>query len=171
MKHNPELILNLAKKYKDNENVRVVVISEGPGADWLRVNSEGQELGNLVIKDFQPFKEMGNVLSSADVLMVILESDAGDFSVPSKTLTYLLANRPILAAMPEKNLAAQIIQNYDCGIVVDSTDNDNFLQSADRLYLDSTMRDKFGVNGRNYAENNFEIGDIVDRFEGFLNSF
>jgi len=35
MKHNPELILRLARRFRGIANVRVVVISEGVGADWL----------------------------------------------------------------------------------------------------------------------------------------
>ena len=40
------------------------------------------------------------MLASADVLVALLETDAGAFSVPSKVLTSLSAGRPILAAIP-----------------------------------------------------------------------
>ena len=36
-------------------------------------------------------------------------TEAGAFSVPSKTLTYLCAARPILAAVPPQNAAAHLV--------------------------------------------------------------
>ena len=49
---------------------------------------------------YQPFGRLSEVLASADVLVALLESDAGAYSVPSKVLTYLAAGRPILGAIP-----------------------------------------------------------------------
>jgi len=42
------------------------------------------------------------------VLLVVLDKSAGAFSVPSKTLSYLCAARPILGLMPDENLAAHL---------------------------------------------------------------
>ena len=35
LKHNPALLLQLAKHYEENEAICIVVISEGLGAQWL----------------------------------------------------------------------------------------------------------------------------------------
>ena len=35
MKHNPDLLLQLGSQYRQDPNVRIVVISEGIGAEWL----------------------------------------------------------------------------------------------------------------------------------------
>ena len=59
---------------------------------------------------FQPYEVLPEVLASADVLLAILEPEAGVFSVPSKVLSYHCAGRPILAAIPAENLAARIIE-------------------------------------------------------------
>ena len=40
MKHNPNLLLQLAARLRDHEDVRVVVISEGKGAQWLKEQKE-----------------------------------------------------------------------------------------------------------------------------------
>ena len=64
----------------------------------------------LMLLPFQPYEVLPEVLASADVLIAILEPDAGVFSVPSKVLSYHCAGRPILAAIPAENLAARIIE-------------------------------------------------------------
>jgi len=108
------------------------------------------------------------MLASADVLMAILEPEAGVYSVPSKVLTYLCAGRPLLAAMPSENLAARTIAAQDAGLVVAPDDAQGFAGAASRLHDDPAIRTTLGCNGRRYAEATFDIHKIGDRFEVIL---
>ena len=167
LKHNPDLLLQLALSRPD---ASVVVVSQGRGADWLLDRKAEMIVPNLRILGFQPFDRMGEVLSSADVLVAVLEPDADVFSVPSKVLTYLCAARPVLLAVPAGNLAARIVERNGCGIVVAPTDTDAFLDAASRLLRDADARDRMGTAARAYAERTFEIERITSRFERVLES-
>ena len=134
MKHNPNLLLGVAEKFQDRDDVRVVVISEGMGADWLKEQKKAKGLQNLLLLGYQPFEQLPQVLASGDVLTGVLEEDAGIFSVPSKVLTYLCAKKPILLAVPEVNLAARIIREEKAGLTVEPSDDAGFLQAAETLY-------------------------------------
>jgi glycosyltransferase involved in cell wall biosynthesis len=142
----------------------VVVISEGLGADWLREKKHEHHLSNLELFDFQPFAQMPDVLGSADVLLAILEPDAGIYSAPSKVLTYLCAERALLLAIPPENLSAQIVSQHSAGLVVPPQHVLDFLQAADRLLTDTELRQTCARNGRAYAENTFDIARIGDLF-------
>lgn len=168
MKHNPALLLELALRFRDEPHIAVVVISEGPGADWLDRNRRDRGLGNLRILPFQPFARFPEVLASGDLLVAILEPDAGVFSVPSKVLSYLCAARPLLAAMPGENLAARIIRRHDIGRVVEPDDLAGFAAAAADLLADPGAAAASGANARAYAESRFRIGDIGARFETIL---
>jgi glycosyltransferase involved in cell wall biosynthesis len=166
LKHNPTLLLRLAERFRNNAAVRVVVISEGLGADWLRDNAAG--LSSLILLPYQPFEKLPEVHASADVLVAILEPDAGAFSVPSKISSYLCAGRPILAALPPENLSARIIAKAQAGIAVSPGDEAGFLAAADRLAGEATARARFGNNALDYAAKTFDIRAIGDRFESIL---
>ncbi len=168
MKHNPELLLNLALRWKDDDSVRVVAITEGIGGDWLRAKKTEHNLEGLVILPYQPFEEFPDVLASADVLVAILEPDAGVFSVPSKVLTYLCAGRAILLAVPPENLAARIVARNKAGIVVPPTAPTAFVHEAAKLLDNVEKRDAASRNARAYAEATFDIEQITDRFERIL---
>ena len=168
MKHNPELLRLLARQYQDDPAVRVVVISEGPGADYLQRRKAVEGLDNLLLLPFQVFTEMPDVLGSADVLVTVLEADAGVFSVPSKVLTYHTAERAILGAMPAKNLAAHIIQVERSGLCVAPDNSAAFLQAASTLRKDPALRESLGRNARAYAEREFDLAKITDRFEALF---
>lgn len=168
MKHNPDLLLQLALALRDRADVRVVVVSQGLGADWLAQQKTALGLDNLLLFDFQPFECLPDVLGTADVLLAILEPDAGVFSVPSKVLTYLCAQRPLVLAVPPENLAAQIVADHEAGLTVSPTDAPAFVAAAQRLLNDPGERDRMGHNARRYAEATFDLDAITDAFEQIL---
>jgi len=166
LKHNPDLLLQLAKRYRDRSDVRVVVNSEGLGSDWLREHGRG--LSNLVLLPFQPFERLPQVLATGDVLISVLEPDAGIFSVPSKVLTYLSAGRPVLGAIPAENLAARIILRNEAGLIAPPDDTHAFLAAAGKLAEDAALRARLGKNALDYAARTFDIDAITARFAGLL---
>ena len=168
LKHNPDLLLQLAVRFRDRQDVRVVVISEGPGWEWLRRRAAEERLENLLTLGYQPYRRLPEVLASGDVLLVILEAEAGEFSVPSKVLSYHCAGRALLAALPRGNLAASVIRRAGSGVVVDPDDAAGMMAAAERLLADTGLRARFGAGARAYAERTFDIASIGDRFEDVL---
>lgn len=167
MKHNPGLLLELAKRFQDHPDVRILVVSEGIGAEWLKRESGGK-MDNLIILPYQPFAELPEVLATGDVLVGILEPDAGSFSVPSKTLSYLCAGRPLLLSIPQENLAAQITRGEEAGLTVAPHDVEGLITAARKLHDSPDLRQRFGNNARVYAEKTFPITKIAGVFEQIL---
>jgi glycosyltransferase involved in cell wall biosynthesis len=168
MKHNPQLLVDLAQEFGGQDQLRVVVISEGLGADFLAEQKQKLGLDNLILLGFQSFEQLPQVQGAADVLMAILEPDAGVFAVPSKVLTYLCAKRPLLLAVPLENLAARIVAENRAGVVGDPGDSQAFVQGARQLLQDQELRDEMAANGWRYAEKRFDIEKIADRFEEII---
>jgi len=170
MKHNPNLLLKLALSFQGHPDIRLVVITEGMGADYLKEKKIEHSLENLVLMPFQSFENLPMVLASADVLLAILEPDAGVFAVPSKVLTYLCAERPLLLAVPFENLAARIVKKNEAGICVGPDDIDALIKFSEKLVRDGKLRERLGKNARKYAENTFNIEKITDKFEGIFDN-
>lgn len=166
MKHDPAMLLELARRHRHDPDVRVVVISEGIGADWLR--REGGDLPNLIVMPYQPFEELPQVLATGDVLVGLLDNEAGSFSVPSKTLSYLCAARPLLLSVPSSNLAARITRDHGAGLTVEPGDLDGFLAAAANLHGSAALRGSLSENARGYAEATFPIEEKADVFERIL---
>lgn len=168
MKHNPGLLLDLAESLRERLDARVVVVSEGKGADWLRDSARSLQIPGLMVLPFQEPERLPDLLACGDVLVAILESDASEFSVPSKVLTYLCAGRAILLAVPARNLAARTVVEADAGLVVPPCDPVAFLAAANAMYGDSALRHRMSARGRAYAESAFPIARIADAFESVL---
>lgn len=163
-KHDPDILAQLARDGGDD--LDVVVVGFGVGAD--RLATQAADLPNLTVLPLQPFADFPEVLASADVLVAVIEVDAGEFSVPSKVLSYLCAGRPIVLAAPADNLAARIVVEAGAGIVVPPEDTRGFVSAVQSVLADDQTSLKMGKAGRAYAERTFDLERVTGRFETLL---
>jgi colanic acid biosynthesis glycosyl transferase WcaI len=170
LKHDPRIFLELANALCERHaDARVVVISEGQGRDMLEEERDRLQLSNLMLLDYQPYYSLPDVLASADVLVTVLEPDAGRYSVPSKVLSYLCAARPVLGVMPVENEAADTLVTSGGGVVVPPEDREEAITRLLDLLEAPEKRANMGAAGRRYAEETFDIASIAARFESVLN--
>lgn len=168
LKHDVTKILAVAQAMLERPNAVLIVTSEGFSADWLAGEVRRLGLTNVRVLPFQPFEAYPDVLGSADVLIAILERDAGKFSVPSKVLSYLCAERAIVLSAPKTNLASRIVKKSGAGVAVAVDDIKGFTNSVLRMLDDPAGRNSAAYNGRSYAEQTFDIASIGSRFEAIL---
>jgi len=164
MKHDPMLLLRLADAFADDPEVLIVVTCAGSGAELLSRLLADAPRTNVRLLPLQPIGQFPDVLGSADVLIGLLESDAGRFSIPSKVLSYLCAGRAVLLSAPEQNLAAHTVREAQAGLVVSATDLAGFIQGARRLRTESILRQTCAAGGRAYALAHFTIPKVTQRF-------
>ncbi|MEQ8370890.1 MAG: glycosyltransferase family 4 protein [Alphaproteobacteria bacterium] len=167
LKHDPAIRADLADDLA-GDNAVVAVVSEGRGRDWLEQEKARRGLEGLRLFDFAPAFSFSDVLASGDVLLAVLEHDAGAFSVPSKVLSYLCAGRPILATLPTENLAARRLLESGAGVVVAPGERLAMADQARRLMADQAQRIAMGKAGRAFAEQAFDMDRIGQRFEALL---
>jgi len=163
MKHKPELLLELASYFQACDDVIIVVIAEGAGADWLKKNASHLRSGTLKLLPFQPYERLSEVLASSDVLITLLDEGCGEFAVPSKTLAYLCAARPQLLAAPRNNLAGEVVRCAGAGEVVAPAAAD-FIAAAKHLLKNAQLCHEYAAQARVYAERTFNIDQIAQRF-------
>jgi glycosyltransferase involved in cell wall biosynthesis len=173
LKHDPGVLLALARHLQAGEaraaaDVRLVVVSEGIGAEALARARAAEGLDRLVLLPFQPFTALPEVLAAADVLLALLDAEAGVYCVPSKVLTNLCAGRPQVVSMPPENRSAEVIVESGGGVLVPPGDARALIAAVDRLLADPAGRDRLGRAARAYAETAFAIGPIADAFEAEL---
>lgn len=171
LKHNPALLVRLAAAVAERGvPVDLVVVNEGPAEAVLR--EEAERLGvSLTLLPFQPYERLPEVLGTGDVLVVLLEQDAGAFSVPSKTLSYLCAGRPVLGLVPAENLAADLIVRAD-GEVLPPVEDSIATAAAwvAGILADGEAAERAGRRARELAEEEFALDRCADRFESILSS-
>ena len=167
MKHDPALLLRLAHTLDASGAGRLVVVSEGDGADWLAAR-HGEVASALTLLPFQPFEAFPDVLGTGDVMVAVLEPGASAVSVPSKVLAYLCAGRPTVLSVPAGNLAARTVTGAGAGLATRPGDAPAFSAAVLGLLRDDGRRAAMGGAARAYAEAAFSLDRVADRFEAVL---
>ena len=170
LKHDPGLLLQICDTFGGDEQVEVVVVAAGVNAEKLKLLNEAKPRKNLRILPLQSAEDFPNVLGTADVLVALLESDAAEFSVPSKLLSYLCAGRPIILSAPGKNLATQVLNESQGGIAVEALETSDLIAAARQLRQEPATCQHMANAGRQYAQQHFEIENIADHFEQVFRS-
>ncbi len=169
LKHNPALLVRLARSVLDaGHPVRLVVVNEGLATESIRREAERLDV-DVTLLPYQPYERLSEVLGSGDVLVVLLDLEAGAFSVPSKTLSYLCAGRPVVGLMPAENLASDLVTRAG-GLVAapdDSVLPDAAAWIADVLN-DPDRKERIGAESRALAEQQFALERCANRFEELL---
>jgi len=164
MKHRPELLLALARHLEVRGRGQLVVNAGGAGAEWLVENAGAIGEDVLKILPLQDYERLSEVMGASDVLIGLLDSDAGEFAVPSKVLSYLCAGRAIILAAPRENYAAFVVKTAGAGIVVSPDSSGDLVEAASHLMENADIRARYAANARTFAEKSFGITAIADRF-------
>ncbi|MBO7939960.1 glycosyltransferase family 4 protein [Streptomyces sp. S9] len=171
LKHNPELLVQLAERLRGRGcPVRLVVVNDGPAVPVLREAAAARGV-ELTLLPFQPYERLPEVLGTGDLLVVLLGADAGEFSVPSKTLSYLCAGRPVLGLMPAGNLAAHLLRQAGSAVFApEESALDEASVWAAGILSDPARAEALGKESRALAEREFALEDCASRFEDILRS-
>jgi colanic acid biosynthesis glycosyl transferase WcaI len=164
MKHRPELLLALARYLETIDNACLIVVAGGTGADWLRENGQAVRKDVLTLLPFQPYNKISEVMGASDVLIALLDSEAGAFAVPSKVLSYLCAGRPLIVAAPRENHAVAVVESASAGVVISPDGPEELVNAAKSLIENAELRARYASNARAYAIETFDIARITDRF-------
>ena len=169
LKHNPALLVALAARVREQgKDVRLVVVNEGDAVEVVRAEAARRDVP-LTLLPFQPYERLPEVLGSGDILLVLLEQQAGAFSVPSKTLSYLCAGRPVLGLIPSENLAAELVHEAGGYVAAPREDAlDGAAAWAAEVLDDAERRHEIGEAARELAEREFALAECTDRFETIL---
>ncbi|MEV7003419.1 glycosyltransferase family 4 protein [Streptomyces sp. NPDC093982] len=169
LKHNPVLLVRLAETLREQgERVRLVVVNDGPAVPVIKEAAAARGV-ELTLLPFQPYERLPEVLGAGDVLVVLLTADAGEFSVPSKTLSYLCAGRPVLGLMPADNLAAKLLRR--AGSPVFAPEESSLSDAATwvrEVLNDPARAESLGKESRALAEREFALEGCASRFEEIL---
>lgn len=169
LKHTPELLPMLAARVQElGVDVRLVVVNTGPAEPVVRETAEQLQVP-LTYLPFQPYERLPEVLGSGDVLVVLLEKSSGAFSVPSKTLSYLCAGRPVVGLMPAENLAAQLLERAGCAVhEPDESGVDDAAKWVIEALSSPAVEAGLQRSTRDLAEQEFSLERCADRFERVL---
>lgn len=143
----------------------LVFLLVGDGADRANAEAMASGLPNVRFLPMQPKELYPSVLAAADACLVTLRPEVATPVVPSKLLTIMAAERPVLASMPLAGDAPRLIEESGAGIACEAGDARSLADAVLYLTRNRNTAAKMARNGRRFAEQHFSRTACVRQFE------
>jgi colanic acid biosynthesis glycosyl transferase WcaI len=165
-----EQALEAAGLLAGDREVVFVVVGEGLKKDSLKEKAAALGLANALFLPFVPYPELPALLASSDVLLVPLDREKSDLSVPSKLYTFMAAGRPILGLASADSEVAILLRENDCGLAA-SPDDPAAIAAAVRTLKDEPERRRaLGAHARDYVVSRFAKDTVLRSYDALLKS-
>ncbi|OGW53482.1 MAG: hypothetical protein A2Y81_13560 [Nitrospirae bacterium RBG_13_43_8] len=165
-----ENMIEVAHLLKEDDDILFAVVGEGMKKKNLMEKVGNLKLSNVQFIPFQPQEDLPYLLASSDVLIVPLDIDKSQLSVPSKLSNFMATGRPVLGLAHEDSETAKVINESKCGVCVSPDRVDEIAKAIVDLKNSKDLRGTFGKNGRQYAETHFAKEKVLDVYENLMRS-
>jgi colanic acid biosynthesis glycosyl transferase WcaI len=111
-------------------------------------------------------EHLGELLGLADIHLLPQRADAADLVMPSKLTGMLASGKSVVAtATADTELGYVITDDAKCGLIVPPENGSALAEAIIQLSQDSESRQRYGKNGRQYAEHKLSKDQILKTFE------
>lgn len=150
---NIEIIVDAARKLKDNPKIEFVIFGKGGLEDEIKQTKAKEQLDNLKILPLQPYERVAKVYGLGHVCIVACKPGLGGAAMPSKTWSIMSSGRAVLANFDEGELK-EIVENNHCGAFTKAGDLEGFVSTIENLSQHPEQCAEMGVNGRQFILEN-----------------
>ena len=140
----------------------------GEGNQRAMLEAMAGDVPSISFMPFQPEADVPDILAAADVLLISERSSVVDMSLPSKLTSYLIAGRPIVAAIRSEGATATELKKSAAGIVVAPDDPDELLGAVAHLSEMPDLARAYAEAGRRYAVENLGRQPALALADAFL---
>lgn len=155
-----ETIIKAAKKMI-NKPVHFHIV--GGGTDLNRIKEIADGLNNITFYGRKPVEEMIDYYSMADAMLITMCGDPVlSLTLPGKVQSYMAAGKPIIGAIDGET--AEVIRNAQCGYCGKADDVEGLVHNIE-LFMNSTDKEKMGLNARAFYDEYFAKEKFMDKLE------
>jgi len=163
-----ERILEAADLLRDNPDILFIIVGEGLKKESLLKKASKLNLPNVRFMPFLPYDDLPYLLASSDILLVPLDTDKAEISVPSKLYSFMAAGRPILCLANRESETARIVRETNCGVHVIPEDVSRIKDIIQELKNSDESRKSMARSARAYVLDNFSKEKILKIHEDLI---
>lgn len=155
--HDIEFLLEIAKSFKDNDNVQFQFIGEGFKKYLVEKTVNEHSLKNVYFSGYVSKDELQDSLAMADLGVIAQLPLQERVCYPSKLLGILSSGKPVFAVCsPESEMAKMILEN-DLGYVIKNGDINDAVNKINLILQDKEKLIDKGRNSFNYLNKNLTL--------------
>lgn len=167
--HDLETVVKAAASF-DERDVRFLIIGEGDNKESLVSLAENLGVRGSTVEflPYQPWDDLPDSLTSADVSVVTVQDGFEGVCVSSKIYTAMAAGMPILCIAKSFDDESRLVESFDMGIQVEPGDVDGIVDAVNTWRADDALREEQGGRARQALEANFTKDKCLDQYYRLL---
>ncbi len=154
-------LIEALSSYHGDRRVFFCVVGNGTEYAALESAIAQRGLDNVRLRPALPKEEYDGLLACSDVGLVFLHEGFTVPNIPSRTLDYMQAGLPVLAAVDSATDFCSIVENAGFGLTGVSGDLAAFRRNVEAL-MDEPGRRSMGLAGRAFLERNWTAAHACD---------
>ncbi len=162
-------ILIDAARHSPDSRIRIVICGEGAQRDELAAAVRNYGLRNVTMLPLQSDVHYREMLVDADICVITQQRGSGGFFFPSKLLTTLAWEKPVLTVADEESELVRALREGGFGINVEPGEPDKLAQALQQLSADRSRLKSYAEAGRRYVDR-FEMERVLKEFVMELDS-
>lgn len=169
---NYKTIIELAKRLKDDEDIVLQMIGDGPAKELFMAEARENNLTNIEFYPLQPIPLVPDVYSTGDVCIIPLKKGVIGNGTPSKAPILMACKRIILNCVESWSKYYKLFDEYDMGYAVDVKDYDGMADVVRRIKANPEESNRKIMNAYKYGQTYFSstrsVGillDVMDRYK------
>lgn len=155
-------IIQIAKRFDNVENGVLILVGNGSQFSKMQSFVLDNKLNNVLVLERLPKEDYDNLVQITDVGLVFLDERFTIPNYPSRMLSYMESQIPMIAATDSVTDVRNLIEENDIGYWSYATDYDCFIDNCNKLANDKVLRERQGKKARVYLERHFNIGENIE---------
>jgi len=149
--HGLETVIETAELLKDQEEIRFLLVGDGPRKAFLKNMCEERSIQNVIFHDAVPEIALADYIALSDVgLHVQRALEIARMALPVKMFSYMACEKPVLMALEGEG--ADLMEASKAGIVVPPEDPPALVEAIRFMQSHPERCLEYGRNGRSTVE-------------------
>jgi colanic acid biosynthesis glycosyl transferase WcaI len=163
-----ENLIRGMKLLEGDRTVRLLVAGDGTCLESAKREVQNLGLANVTFLSTVVGTRYVDLLRAADIHVVNQAGEIVDALIPSKLLTYLPSERPVVAAVHGDSETSHFVTASGCGIVVPPDSPMELAAALRNLIEQPERRRQLGLAGADYVRQHLDRKVIIERFRTTL---
>ncbi|MBU0529175.1 WcaI family glycosyltransferase [bacterium] len=165
-KQNLPNLINVAEKIQaDNCNYIFLIIGDGAFKKRLVEDVKKRNIFNIVLLPLQPSRDLGALLTMADIHLVMQDKNISDYVLPSKLTNILSAGGVSIISAKQGTQLSQLVKKHEIGYLVEPDSESELYAAIIYLLVNKSQHNAISTNARKYAEKYLSKEKILSDFE------
>jgi len=165
--HGVDTLVEVARLLKERDQIRFLLVGNGPDIEKIRKLNDSYGLNNLDIQEEKPRREILELIAAADVCLVpVRKKKFFRSALPVKMFEAWACGRPIVLSVDGE--AREHLEKARAGVWAEPEDAEGIKDAILLLHNNPRLCREFGKNGRSYVEKHFSRKIQAERLEKIL---